>query len=324
MKFHHELLRQLKFLKALNTAAEQLQHLGYEPGIGIRANDYVPFHLECPTKGCNRTRLDPTLTSHTSQTKIELTARCPKCNTTHSLNVKATTPDLTEWQNYLSPRVDTRAFLVQSYTPVILHVGGAGETSYYAQVSPALSALDSVVPVFFRYTRIYYENPWTTHQAQRLTHQNLAPLNQNELQCFTSAILTAYSEENSGVIQSLFAASQEHITETAQRLIQTQLTIEKQREELISQQRQTTDQSLKKQYQEQIGTMTLRRQIIQTYLSQMFGRYSIERMGQEASFAWIDAAMSFGPKEHFPRLLAHYHLYTPSSATFYLKAESPT
>jgi hypothetical protein len=235
--------------------------------------------------------------------------------------VKASAPDLTEWKRFLSPRVDTRAFLVQSYTPVILHVGGAGETSYHAQVSPALHANESVAPIFFRYSRLYYENPWTNRTANRLHKENLTPLDQNELQCFEAAIQTGYKEENAGVIQSLFAAVEEHIKDTAVQLVDIESEFETERNLLITQQREMVDQAARKDTQARIGILTRRRQILQTYLSQMFGRYSAERFGQEVSFIWIDAAMSLGPEQHFSRLLSHYQKFTPSASTFYLATE---
>jgi uncharacterized protein YllA (UPF0747 family) len=311
-----------RLIRAINESATRLEHLGYEPGIGRRADTYVPFHIECPTGGCNRTRLDPELTLNYSETYVTITAKCPKCKITHTIEVKATAPDLAEWKTYLSPRVDTRAFLVQSYTPVIIHIGGAGETSYHAQVSPALHANNSIVPIFFRYTRLYYENPWTNRTAQGLAHEGLLPLNYNELQCFELAINTAYTEENTGVIQSLFAASQEHISDTLEELIDQESQLEKERSETISRQREIMDPVRKQESQAKIGLLTRRRQILQTYLSQMFGRYSAERVGQEVSFIWIDGAMSMNPEHYFTRLLSHYREFTPSSATFFLADES--
>ena len=82
------------------------------------------------------------------------------------------------------------------------------------------------------------------------------------------------------------------------------------------------DPTQKKESQKQIGNLTRRRQVLQVYLSQMFGRYSAERFGQEVSFIWIDAAMSLDPEHHFTRLLSHYHNYTPSAATYYLTEKS--
>lgn len=309
-------------IHALNESAANLEQLGYEPGIGRRAGDYVPFHLECPTKDCNRTRLDPTITAESSRGHTALSATCPKCNTTHVIETKANAPDLADWEQFLSPRVDTRAFLVQSYAPVIIHVGGAGETSYHAQVAPALRAANSIVPIFYRYTRLYYENPWVNRTAHRLVREALNPLSYQELQSFKSAIQNGYHEENLGVVQSLFAASEEYIVETFEKLVRAESQIEKERDNLITRQREETKTSNRKEIQAQIGNLTRRRQVLQTYLSQMFGRFSAERFGQEVSYIWIDTAMSIGPEQHFTRLVSHYQPFTPSSATFFLEEEN--
>ncbi len=308
-----------RLIQALNHSGSQLEEFGYTPSIGVRTEDYVPFHLECPTKGCHRTRLDPTLTHPATNGKVEITARCPKCRTDHSILIKEENPDLSPWADFLSPRVDTRAFLVQSYTPVILHVGGAGETDYHAQVYPALEAIQSISPIFFRYNRLYYGNPWTRRRAQKLSSENLSSLQpSSELHCHNSAITTGYIEDNSGVTRSLFAASGEYILETAAQLISNESRLEKERMDTIIRQREATDPITKEELQSKVGLLTRRRQLVQTYLSQMFGRYSPERLGQESSFAWIDSAISLGPNELFDRLSAHYQLLTPPSATHYL------
>ena len=309
-----------RFIDALNQAAEELEMLGYQPGIGLRQHDYVPFHLECPTSGCNRTRLDPTLTE--KATIIEISAQCPKCKANHSIEVHPNSPDLSDWADFLSPRVDTRAFLVQSYTPVVLHVGGAGETSYHAQVSPSLHALGSVVPIFFRYTRQYYDNPWTHQQALKLKKEDIKPLEMSELDGFTKAIATASAEENIGVVRSLYGASADHILNTGNQLIRTEQEIEQERNDAIRKQRESSDTTTRQEQRAIVGRQTRRRQILQTYLSQMYGRYSPERFGQEVSFAWIDGAVSLGPHNYFPLLLNHYQPYTPPSTTFFLTTPS--
>jgi uncharacterized protein YllA (UPF0747 family) len=257
----------VRLISALNQSAEQLQALGYQPGIGIRKPDYVPFHLECLTPDCNRTRLDPV--SSEKSNRIEIIAQCPKCKSTHSLEIQPTSPDLTDWAEFLSPRVDTRAFLVQSYTPIILHIGGAGETAYHAQVSPSLQALGSLAPIFFQYTRQYYTNPWTHQQARKLEEEGIESLPLNELQRFVKAITTATVEENIGVIRSLYGASAERILNTVERLVQTEHQLEQDRTDAIQKQRESTDSATREEHRAIVGRYTRQRQILQTYLSQM-------------------------------------------------------
>lgn len=307
-----------RFVAAINQAAQQLQSIGYQPGIGHRSDDFVPFLLECPTNGCHRTRLEPTLKENPSTTSVQLTAFCPKCKENHILEVSESKPDLIPWQDYLSPRVDTRAFLVQTFTPVTLHVGGAGETSYHAQVSPALAAVKCVVPVFFRYTRLFYGNPWTRKLADKLQKEKLEPLLPVKLWTYQSAVETNGCEKNAGVVRSLYAACSEYIRDTYDKLLDVEARIEQERETLIAEQRGTTDPTSRSQLQAQVGFLTRRRQLLQAYLSQMFGRYSQERFGQEVSFTWIDLGISFGVDQLSAKLSNHYRPFTPAAATFYI------
>ncbi len=311
----------LRFTKALNQSAEQLRSLGYQPGIGHRQDNYVPFLLECPTKGCQRTRTEPMLNVRPSTNTIQLTATCPKCKEDHILEVSERNPDLSPWKEHLSPRVDTRAFLVQTFTPVTLHIGGAGETSYHAQVSPALAAVKCVAPIFFRYTRLFYGNPWTRRLADKLQKEKLQPLLPVKLWTYLSAVETNGREKNAGVVRSLFAACSEYIRETYEHLLKAETQLDKERSTMVAEQREVTDSTHRRQLQERIGLLTKRRQLLQTYLSQMYGRYSQERYAQEVSFAWIDMALSIGLDTLFSKLSTHYQPFTPAAATFYISDE---
>jgi len=308
-----------RLISALNRAAEQLRSLGYKPGIGPRPPTYLPFQLECPTPGCHRTRLEPVLTEPPSSPgRLRLEATCPKCRETHSLEVSASHPDLTQWQEYLSPKVDTRPFLTLTYAPIVAHVGGAGETSYYAQVAPALAAVGAAVPVFFRYTRLFYGNPWTRRLASQLEQEGLASLAPHTLRSYRAAVATGYRDRNMGVVRCLFAACNEHIQDTLQRLTQEASQLEKKRAQTLAQARREEDQAKRIQLQREVGHLAKVRQLARTYLSQAFGRYSPERYGQEVSWNWIDMALSLGPGRLFRLLLTHYQPLTPNSATFYL------
>ena len=308
-----------RFISALNRSASQLRSLGYRPGIGLRPQSYIPFRLECPTPGCHRTRLDLSLTELQSGTgRLRLEAACPKCRETHSLEVSASHPDLTPWQEHLSPRVDSRPFMTLTYTPIVAHVGGAGETSYYAQVAPALAAIGAPVPIFFRYTRLFYGNPWTRRLASQLEGEGLPSLAPHTLLSYRAAVATGYHDRNMGVVRCLFAACNEHIQDTLQDLTRKADQLEEKRLQTLTQARREEDRARRSQLQREVGRLGKIRQLARTYLSQAFGRYSPERYGQEVSWNWIDMAISLGPACLFRRLLAHYQPLTPNSATFYL------
>jgi len=47
-----------RFIQGLNKAFEALKESGYQPQIGLRDEDYVPFFLECMNDSCNRRRIE--------------------------------------------------------------------------------------------------------------------------------------------------------------------------------------------------------------------------------------------------------------------------
>jgi uncharacterized protein YllA (UPF0747 family) len=318
--FEHLLTRKIRvpFIEAINQVAEQLQNLGYEPGIGFRDHSYVPFLLECPTKGCNRTRLEPTLNQRNGTTTITITATCHKCKETHILEVLETKPDLSSWKTYLSPRVDTREFLVRSYTPVILHVGGPGEASYYAQVSSALRTISIFTPVFYRYTRMFYQNPWSEKTATKLQRIQFPTIDQNKIKQIHSKVQENIQKQDAKAIKTLYASCADHLQATFSQLVKEEQQIEAKRSDLIEKLQLAEGDSDRKPLQKQIGQLTRTRNLIQVYLSQMFGRYAPERYGQEVSFTWIDMAISLDPHQIFRRLASQYSPFTPPAATYYL------
>ncbi len=318
--FEYLLTRKIRmpFIETINQVATQLQSLGYEPGIGPRDHSYVPFLLECPTNGCNRTRLEPTLSKRKGSSTITITATCPKCKETHTLEVQETKPDLSSWETFLSPRVDTRGFLVQSYTPVILHVGGPGEASYYAQVSPALKAIAIFTPVFYRYTRIFYQNPWSEKTASKLQKAQLPTVDFEKMRQIHTSIQENIQKLDSEKIRSLYASYANHLQNTFSQLLNKEQQIETKRLDLIKQLQKTGVDFDRKSLQEQIGYLTRTRNLIQIYLTQMFGRYASERYGQEVSFTWIDMAISLDPYQLFNRLANQYSPFTPPAATYLL------
>ena len=101
-------------------------------------------------------------------------------------------------------------------------------------------------------------------------------------------------------------------------MIQTETTLDQARKEAIAQQRNTSDVDARKELQTKIGQMTRTRQLLQTYLSQMFGRYAPERFGQEVSFAWVDMGVSVGGQFLFKELTSNYVGFTPAAASFLL------
>ncbi|TEU08430.1 hypothetical protein E3J20_08575, partial [Candidatus Bathyarchaeota archaeon] len=160
-----------KFLEAANGAVSLVEASGHRAGIGYRDYDYVPFFLECPTKGCHKTRIELRYRKALGSSSAHIAGKCPKCGETHELSFDARKPDLSDIVENLSPRADSRQVIVNSVIPVLAHVGGPGETSYYSEVIPAARTLGLPFPVFLRYTRLFYNTPWNEIYARSLMSQ---------------------------------------------------------------------------------------------------------------------------------------------------------
>jgi hypothetical protein len=170
-----------RFIEASNEACELVESSGFSSGIGLREKDYVPFFLECPNPGCTGARVELKYRRSEGSPMASVSGKCAKCGETHEHSFDAGSPDLTEMIDYINPRVDSRQVIVDSVIPVLAHVGGPGETSYYAEVIPAAEAIGIPFPVYLRYTRTFYNTPWSEVQATRLKASGHLPLANSEL-----------------------------------------------------------------------------------------------------------------------------------------------
>ncbi len=75
-----------------------------------------------------------------------LDGKCPVCEEKYSFSVKASEPDVSEIIDWITPRVDSRQVIVDSVIPIVAHIGGPGETSYYAEVIPAVKGAGASFP----------------------------------------------------------------------------------------------------------------------------------------------------------------------------------
>jgi hypothetical protein len=59
-------------------------------------------------------------------------------------------------------------------------------------------------------------------------------------------------------------------------------------------------------------------QIIDKYLSWVFGRFSSEKFGQEVNWLWLDLAAATGLRDFMGSFLRKYNRYTPNSSMFFV------
>ncbi len=303
-----------KFIDASNKAAMLVESAGYRAGVGLRKADYVPFFLECFESRCKGSRVE--LKYHLSPgiSNAIISGQCSICNEKYSFEFNATNPDLSEIIENITPRVDTRQIVVDSVVPVLAHVGGPGETSYYAEVIPAANALELPFPVFMRYTRLFYNTPWNEAYSRDIEALGYSSINDSRIFEALRVWVEARNNNDSTRLKESHISIKSCIESTAEELENTLADLNKDiteikeklrnpenRQELITEMREKQVQSQK----------------IQLYMSSALGRFSPERFGQEVSWAWFDIATVSGVRDLMGVFLRQYNAHTPNSSMFY-------
>ncbi|MCK4279594.1 MAG: bacillithiol biosynthesis BshC [Candidatus Thorarchaeota archaeon] len=270
------------FLKIHERATDLIVKSGFRPGAGSRKPNYVPFYHECPEKECNRSRIE--LFYKEKGTEAVLTGRCPSCDQNIEIETSANEPFLGEVGRYLSPRVDSRQLIVDTVLPIVAHVGGGGETAYYAQVIPIAKALPAPFPAFLKYPRAYFNTPWNESLAGVLKEKGLSILHKPDLFRLLGAIgrfrkKAKYVEMNESIRSLLSVILESHQTLNASL------------EDLRKQRKTANGDELK----EILGTILN----VERYLSWVFGQYAENKLGQEASWSWVEWMLNSGVHDLF-------------------------
>ena len=297
-----------RFVEASNGAAGLVEAAGYRSQIGLRAADYVPFFLECMTPGCRRSRVELRYRDGSVE------GRCPRCGEEYGFSFNPGSPDLTDIIDWVSPRVDSRQIIVDSTMPVLAHVGGPGETSYYAEVIPAARELKIAFPQYLRYTRVFYKTPWSEAAAGEVKAQGCPTILDDAL---FSALSKWVEARNSGdgealaeahrMIRASIDAGFTSLVGETEKLqagidgIKGRIGAAEDRGALIKEMRDT---------QARLGTLEL-------YLSWAYGRFSPERLGQEVSWHWLDLAAVTGVGDLMGVYSRVYNTWTPNSSVYF-------
>ncbi len=280
------------FLKTHERATDLIVKSGFRPGAGFRKLNYVPFYYECPEKECNRSRTE--LFYKDKGTEAVLTGRCPSCGQNIEIETSVDEPFLGEIGRQLSPRVDSRQLIVDTVLPIVAHVGGGGETAYYAQVIPIAKALPAPFPAFLKYPRAYFNTPWNESLAGVLKEKGLSPLHKPDMFRLLGIIgrlrKKAKHDEMNESIRSLLSMILESHQELNASL-----------EDLRGQRKTAKGDELK------VLLATILE--VARYLSWVFGQYAENKLGQEASWSWIEWMLNSGVYDLFG---AYRRAYVPN------------
>jgi hypothetical protein len=303
-----------RFIEATNRATELVEASGHRAGSGLREPDFVPFFLECRASVCNGSRVELKYRREAGSAAASVSGKCPRCGTVHEFTFDAGSPDLTDIVENISPRVDSRQLVVDSVVPVLAHVGGPGETSYYAELIPAARVLNLPFPVFVRYTRLFYNTPWNDGYARALMSRGCCCLTDGGLFEALSGWVEARNTGDPNGLRESHVAIRGCIEATAEML-----------ENILSRLKEEIEDikgRLKNPEDRQTLILEMRRkqaqaQEIELYMSSALGRFSPERFGQEVSWAWLDIATVAGVGDLMGVFLRQYSENTPNSSMFY-------
>ncbi|MHA1976306.1 MAG: hypothetical protein ACW98F_01160 [Candidatus Hodarchaeales archaeon] len=253
-----------KYIESLNSIFHQVSGLNLAPGLPLRDKNYVPFFLEC-LKCKTHTRVELKI----FQVGV-LEGQCSSCNEKYSYSYNLNRPDLSEIETNITPRSDSRAMVNNITLPILVHVGGGGETQYYSSVIPAMKRLKIEPPVLIRSNRFYYTTPWGTKSA---SESNKPVLQEKVFEIFNTF--------NKGK-----TISEKHNAIEAMRTHLQSVSFENNR--LLA--------SLHEKLRKNQGDKKLRKNIrdLELMLSHNYGRFTFGKNIQEVSWNWLDLVLLTG------------------------------
>jgi uncharacterized protein YllA (UPF0747 family) len=304
-----------KFVEASNKIVEYIEDVGYKPQVGFRGKDYVPFFLECMTQKCHRGRMELKYIRSFGNSQSIIKGKCPKCEEQYEYSFNVESPDLSDLIDWISPRVDSRQIVVDSVYPVLAHIGGPGETSYYAEVIPAVKPLEIPFPVFLRYTRTFYNTPWGEKMAKSLKEEGYKTMiNENLFNALGRWVEARNNDNAHGLAEAhrdihiSIRSSYKELLNDLELLekdiqgIKKQLSRIRERRPLIEEMRKKQEKANK----------------IEHYLSVAYGRFSPEKFAQEVNWSWIDLALVSGVVDLMGVYDRIYNKYTPNSSMYFV------
>jgi len=274
------------FLKTGDQITTEIIDAGFDPGMGRRDQDYVPFYYECTNKDCNSARTE----LHYSEqgNTVLLTGKCPSCSEPIEIETSADSPYLGEVAKNLSLRVDSRQMAIDTIIPTIVHVGGPGEAAYYSQVIPAAEVMAIPFPLFVRYPRVYFNTPWNESLARELEEKGNTVLHRGEMFSLSGKVSRFRKKGR-------FDEMNDALSNLSTLILETHSKLNKEHDELESE--------IEDKKGKDVATLLDHKFDLERYLSWTFGQFAEGKLGQESSWSWIEWAINagfgdlFGPYE---------------------------
>ncbi|MFW9846319.1 MAG: bacillithiol biosynthesis BshC [Candidatus Thorarchaeota archaeon] len=279
------------FLAAHDAASVRIREHGFKTGIGSRDHNYVPFLYECPGKDCHSARIE--LSYEVIGSIAQLAGKCPRCGDNIVIEVNAEKPDLSDISGSLSLRVDIRQIATDTLLPVVAHIGGPGETAYYAQVIPAARELGIPFPAFIKYPRVYFNTPWNEELGKLLREKGVPVLHDSEFFSATGKIGRFRKKKRHYEMNSMIEAVENIVSTT--------------HAELNSRHNDLEERRVKGEAKSDDSLLTTKLEV-ERYLSWVYGQFAEGKLSQESAWSWIEWAINSGFSDLFG---PYFRAYTP-------------
>lgn len=294
MRPHFETLLQEenreRLVRTTNTMHDKIQQLGYDPQLGRREDDYVPFFLDClQCPGKSRVRV--------KTTGKNLVGKCPTCGESFEVPYNPAEPDLSDLSPRLSPRVDSRSIIINQLLRTWVRVTGGGETGYYAQLIPYMREVGQRPPLVMKTPRVYYNTPWAEKTAEQINFDDLPTLHVTETYKRLGALAKASSYDE---LATLVGETKVALDQTYEQL--------KEAEEIY---KEKLAKGKSKQLSRKLG-------LVQLYLSHTYGSYEVGKRIQEVSWNWMDLGILVSLNDLLGFYTRQLKDGTPLAPTFFL------
>ncbi|MCP4763282.1 MAG: bacillithiol biosynthesis BshC [archaeon] len=251
---------------------------GYNPPLREISKDFVPFFYECHTKSCYNNRI--LLNAVDVGSDIIIKGKCDKCKNEIEFSTNKDRPDLADHGLNLTPRVESRQYLVSKTISSAIHVSGTGETRYYTMGIPLMNEFDNNIklPVIYFYNKTMMNTFITRALEQKLVDNNIPGYLDNikkmmknigKFNKLTRKVVTVDEKDNSVYkIKSI---------EILEKINDSLIEIDK----------------ICKAYKSQNLPYEINNAVT-SYLGNFFGTISREKHNQEAVFHWLDLSLKNG------------------------------
>jgi uncharacterized protein YllA (UPF0747 family) len=296
--FYETLLEnQSKYVDTYIELKNQFRDNNILPPLREIRRDFVPFFYECNSEDCHCRRLELTGQDYTSM--IHVKCECNECGNTVDFSLEKDSPDLSEHAPFFTPRVESRQYLVSKTIQPVIHVAGTGEARYYTMGIPLIRRFDKniTLPVIYFYNKITMNTFMTRKIEQDLIKLNIPDFIDN-----IKGLM-----KNLGKFNKLLSKPKDYVQDRAKV------------KELLTKFKSymTQLESVLVNFQE-TGIAPEDKNKILSYLSNMFGKISKEKSGQEAVFHWVDLSLKNGLSNFFKDYLQIYKPWLPPGMEIFL------